>query len=91
MDDDEINDLRDEFLESKKMLLNLDREIERLKLKAKYGGNAREYYMKNQKILSDNRKLKREHQQKLRRIQEYNNQLDELKSKFLTRNTEMQK
>ena len=86
---EEINDLREQLLESRKILLKLNKEIDRLKIQVKYGGNAHEYNnMKNQKMLG--RKLKRDHQLCLRRIEGYNNQLNELKKLFLSRNKEIQ-
>ena len=86
---DELNDIKEEYKESIKILRDLDREIERLKIKAKYGGDIREYYKKNQKLIYDNRKLKRSHELNLKHILEYKSQLDEINKKVETQKSEM--
>ena len=89
---DYIYAIKGDYEESKRIIMILDREIERLKVKAKYGEQkSLEYYMNNQKKLIENRRLRKEHQQNLKDIKEYNYQYNEIKKELNSQNSEIER
>ena len=89
---DDIYTIKGDYEESKRIIMILDREIERLKVKAKYGGQkSLEYYINNQRKLIENRRLRKEHQQNLKDIKEYNYQYNEIKKELNSQNSEIER
>ena len=87
---DELYELKDELAESNKILCELDQKIERLKSQEKFGANIRQYYLTNQKLSRENRKLTQEHKNNLEDIKEYKSQYSELQQKLKSQNSEIQ-
>ena len=87
---DELYELRAELAESNKILRELDQKIERLKSQGKGGANIRQYYLNNQKLSRENRKLEKDHKNNLADIQEYKSQFLELQKKLKSQNSEIQ-
>ena len=76
----DINELKEEYKESQRILSRLDQVISNLKSKAKYA--EKEVYQKFNYLIEEKRKLKRKHENKLKDIEKYKFQLRELENKL---------
>ena len=76
----DINELKEEYKESQRILSRLDQVISNLKSKAKY--SEKEVYQKFNYLIEEKRKLKRKHENKLKDIEKYKSQLLELENKL---------
>ena len=76
----DINELREEYKESQRILSRLDQVISNLKSKAKYA--EKEVFQKFNYLIEEKSKLKRKHEKKLNDIEKYKLQLLELENKL---------
>ena len=76
----DINELKEEYKESQRILSRLDQVISNLKSKAKYA--EKEVYQKFYYLIAEKSKLKRKHENKLKDIEKYKFQLLELEKKL---------
>ena len=76
----EINELREEYKESQRILSRLDQVISDLKSRSKYA--EKEVFQKFNYLLEEKRKLKKKHEKKLDDIEKYKLQILELENKL---------
>ena len=88
LDDLTFNELKEQYMESSRLLLVAKNEIDILQKRLKYGGdNIRRKY---QKIIKDNRELEKSHKNNLLDISEYRAQYNEIQKKLQFQNSQIQ-
>ena len=85
MDEPNIDEIKNEISQSRKMIEKADRELSSLKKELQSKGNN----TRVQKLFTENQKLSKDHNKNLRYISIYQDQLDDLKKRFLSQSSEI--
>ena len=87
-DDNNIDALKEELEQSEQLLLDADKEIQRLERRSKYTNKKGRNTF--QVLTKENHELEKEHQTNIKDIKEYKSQIEELEKKFKTQNSEIE-
>jgi hypothetical protein len=88
LDDLSFDELKEQFIESARLLLIAKNEIDILQKRLKYGGDG--IRRKYQKIIKDNSELEKSHKNNLLDIREYRTQCNEIEKKLQFQNSQIQ-